>query len=235
MSFRFRPGLSIACALAFAILCSLGAWQLKRLEWKRELIAQMASRLAAEPLPLTEALALAAAGHNIEYQPVVVAGAFDNGNKVGVFGTYDGKPGVNVFTPFNIANAGSIYINRGFAPLSFMDPSVSAASDISGNVNVIGLLRGAEKKRGLEKWLAPNDQPEDRLYFARDPHAFVGASASILDYYIDSAGRENAGEWPKGGLTRTELPNRHLEYALTWFGLAAALVGVFAAYSVNRR
>jgi surfeit locus 1 family protein len=42
------------------------------------------------------------------------------------------------------------------------------------------------------------------------------------------------GGFPKGGVTRLELPNRHLEYALTWYGLAAALVAVFAAFAVTR-
>jgi surfeit locus 1 family protein len=35
-------------------------------------------------------------------------------------------------------------------------------------------------------------------------------------------------------VTRLELPNRHLEYALTWYGLAATLAGVYLAFAVSR-
>jgi len=102
-------------------------------------------------------------------------------------------------------------------------------------VRVEGLLRYAERRRGFEKWLAPVDQPEDNLYFVRDPA--VLAERRQIDasrYYVDSFGRESAAPWPKGGLTRVDLPNRHFEYALTWFGLAAALLAVFIAYSFKR-
>lgn len=128
-----------------------------------------------------------------------------------------------------------IYVNRGFAPQAFRDPALRADGAVAGEIRIEGLFRSAEAKRGFEKWLAPNDQPEDNLYFIRDPEILAARRGiSVPPFYVDSSGRESAAPWPKGGLTRIDIPNRHLEYALTWFGLAAALIGVFLAFSFKR-
>lgn len=239
MTFRFRLVLAAATLVAFCALCSLGAWQLQRLAWKNDLVARTTARLGAPPIPLADALARADAGENLDYQPVVAEGAYRHNAAANVFGTYGGKAGVYVFAPFDWAGpdgqSAVIYVNRGFAPQDFADPSTRADGLVSGLVRIEGLLRRAEVKRGLEKSLAPEDQPTDNLYFTRDPKVLAAAHGfDAPSYYIDSFGAEIIASWPRGGLTRVEFPNRHLEYALTWFGLAGALVGVYLAYSLHR-
>ncbi|MFN0025337.1 MAG: SURF1 family protein [Parvularculaceae bacterium] len=236
MRFRFRPGLTAATLVALAILCSLGVWQLQRRAWKLDLVARADARLQSAPVAFDDALARAAAGEDVEYQPVFAEGVYRHDAEARVFGTYGGKAGVYVFAPLQRqgpeGNATYLYINRGFAPQDFAEAAMRADGLVAGNVRVEGLLRRAEKKRGFEKSLAPKDQPTDNLYFSRDPATLAAAQGfAVPGYYIDSFGRESFGAWPKGGLTRVEFPNRHLEYALTWFGLAAALLGVFLAYS----
>lgn len=232
MSFRFRPGLTAATFVALAVLCSLGAWQLQRLDWKKALIAKTQARLAAAPIPLQQAIERAAAGEDVEYQPVFATGAFRPGEGARVFSAYDGKAGVLVFAPFD-AGGVTIYVNRGFVPQDEA-PALGLATDADGRTRIEGLFRRAEEKQGFERTFAPKDQPADNLYFIRDPRIFEGARGlDVLPYYIDSFGRENAGPWPKGGLTRVEFSNRHLEYALTWFGLAGALIGVYLAFSMR--
>jgi surfeit locus 1 family protein len=238
MTFRFRPALTAAALAALAILCSLGIWQVQRLQWKNALIAKTHARLADAPIPLAEALARAEAGEDLEYQPVFADGAFRGGLEAHVFGTHDGKPGAFVFAPFDWrgdeGRTAAIYVNRGFAPQDFTDPA-TRGGPISGDIRVEGLFRLAEAKRGLEKALSPDDQPADNLYFTRDPARLAAAHGlSVPPFYIDSFERESEGAWPKGGLTRVEFANRHLEYALTWFGLAAALIGVYLALSLRR-
>lgn len=240
MSFRWRPGLVVATSIAFAILCSLGAWQLQRLHWKEELIAQIDARLSAPPITFDEALSRAAAGEKMEYQPVYVDGVYAHDLESEVFGTYDGAPGVYVFTALDTPDLQTgarrfIYVNRGFAPQEFRDPATRIDGQVAGEVRVEGLFRATEQKRGIEKWIAPQDQPADNLYFVRDPKILAARHAiDVPAFYIDSAGTESAAAWPKGGLTRVDIPNRHFEYALTWFGLAAALAGVFVAFSLKR-
>ena len=240
MSLRIRPGLVAATSVALVILCSLGVWQLKRLEWKTALIAQMTERLAADPIAFDDALARVAAGENMEYQPVFLAGAYAHESESLVFGTFDGAPGVYVFTPLDVRKSATgepryVYVNRGFTPQEFRDRSARADGDVAGDVRVEGLLRYAERRRGFEKWLAPVDQPNDNLYFVRDPAVLAERRQIVASpYYVDSFGRESAAKWPRGGLTRVDIPNRHFEYALTWFGLAAALLAVFFAFSFKR-
>ncbi|HBK92636.1 MAG TPA: hypothetical protein DDZ68_13290 [Parvularcula sp.] len=232
MTFRFRPALTAAAFAALAVLCSLGAWQLQRLNWKEALIAKTEARLAAAPIPLDEALRRAAAGEDLEYQPVFAGGAFQNAAAALVFGAHDGKAGAWVFTPFE-TRAGVVYVNRGFAPQD--SASDAAKAGPPGELRVEGLFRSAEVRRGFERALAPRDQPADNLYFTRDPAILAAAHGlDVPAYYIDSFGRESAAQWPRGGLTRVEFSNRHLEYALTWFGLAGALVAVFAAFAIQR-
>lgn len=237
MKFRLRPGLAAATAIGLAILCSLGAWQLKRLAWKNDLIARTEARLAAAPISFDEALARAAAGETMDYQPVFLEGTYAHDLEAGVFGTYDGAPGVYVFTPLRVGDGAPayVYVNRGFFPQRLREAAARADGSPAGNLRVEGLFRSAERKRGLEQWLAPKDQPQDNLYFVRDPRILAAAwRIAVPPYYVDSFGREQAAAWPKGGVTRITFPNRHFEYALTWFGLAAALLGVFIAASVAR-
>ena len=238
MSFRFRPGLTIATAVAFLILLALGFWQLQRLEWKRAVITQITARISAEPIAFDAALTRESAGENMEYQPVYIDGAYLNDLESGVFGTLNGAAGVYVFTPVKLDAADDrlVYVNRGFAPQEFRAPEARTDGRIEGAQRISGLFRHAERRRALDAALAPKDQPADNLYFTRDPQA-IGAQhgLSVPAFYIDSFGRENTAAWPRGGVTRIDIPNRHLEYALTWFGLGAALLGVFLAASIERR
>ena len=56
-----------------------------------------------------------------------------------------------------------------------------------------------------------------------------------VPFFVDAdAEPANPGGFPRGGATRLVLPNRHLEYALTWYGLALTLIGVFTAFARGR-
>ncbi|MEQ8934762.1 MAG: SURF1 family cytochrome oxidase biogenesis protein, partial [Amphiplicatus sp.] len=97
-------------------------------------------------------------------------------------------------------------------------------------------LRSAEIPPVIAKLFRPDDQPADNLWFTRDPVRFAAHHGiETAPWYIDSSGEEaGAAPWPKGGTTRIDFPNNHLDYALTWFGLAAALVGVYIVFSIKR-
>lgn len=229
MTFRFRPALTAATFIALLILCSLGAWQLQRLDWKKALIAKTEARIASATMPLEEALARAERGEDMEYQPVVASGAW-RGGAAHVFAAHEGRAGVLVFAPFETGGR-VIYVNRGFSP----QDEVATLPEAAGPARVEGLFRTPEAKGGFERLLAPKDQPADNLYFTRDPRRFAGAAGLGADgFYIDSFDEPRSALWPKGGLTRLEFSNRHLEYALTWFGLAGALLGVYLAFSLRR-
>ena len=53
---------------------------------------------------------------------------------------------------------------------------------------------------------------------------------AVVPFYVEADATPNPGGWPKGGVTRLDLPNRHLEYAITWFGIGCTLIGVYAVF-----
>ncbi|MCA8887341.1 MAG: SURF1 family protein [Parvularculaceae bacterium] len=238
MTFRFRAGLTIATLIALAILSALGTWQLQRRAWKLDLIAQTEHRLGAAPIAFADALARTSKGENMEYAPVYLDGVYDNLREARVFGLLDGAAGVYVFTPMTPRNGQDhvVYVNRGFAPQAFRDRQTRLDGEIDGPTRVEGLFRASERRHGVDAMVKPADAAGDNLYYTRDPAALAAAAGlATVDYYIDSDGRESAAPWPKGGVTRLEFSNRHLEYALTWYGLGAALIGVYLAFSLRRR
>ena len=236
MSFRFRPVLSICALLGLSVLLGLGNWQLQRLNWKRDLIEKTQERVAAEPQAFEAVETLWREGRDTEYMPVEVVGAYRHDLEAHVFGTYDAKPGYYVFTPLQSASGEYLYVNRGFVPQSKKFVEERLAGQIEGVQTVRGLFRSAEENTGLAGAMRPIDDLEKNVWYRRAPEAFARtAGIEAPPVYIDSFGTENLSDLPQGGVTRIEFNNRHLEYALTWFGLAATLVGVYTAFSLRRK
>ena len=234
------PG--ITALLGFAVLIGLGVWQLQRLEWKEALIARVTARLdapaAAAPGPAEwSKLDLAAD----EYQPVAITGRFENDREIHVVqalteprGHYGGF-GHMVLTPLLTAGGWIVYVNRGFVPQERTDPASRKASQIDGDTTVTGLLRAPHRR----SWFMPGDDAGKNEWFSRDPAVYARAAGMppdrVAPYIIDArADPTLPGGLPQGGETIVDFPNNHLQYALTWFGLAAALAGVFAVFAWGR-
>ncbi|MEZ5928369.1 MAG: SURF1 family protein [Parvularculaceae bacterium] len=241
MSFRPRPVQTVFAALGMALLVGLGVWQLQRLQWKLGLIAKVEERIHESAAPFSGVLASWEGHQDTEYTPVVATGVFRNDLEAHVYGTLEGEAGYYIFTPLELSGADwpegtFVYVNRGFAPLALKDPASRPDSEIDGPVTVKGLFRSPEREGGIVKMVAAKDDPVTNFWHLRDPALFSkSAGIAALPAYIDSFGGENPAPWPKGGTTRIDFTNRHLEYALTWFGLAAALFAVWLAYSLKRR
>ncbi len=233
--FYFRPALTVAAAAAFALLVGLGQWQLHRLQWKNDLIALVEARLAAAPIPFDEARARFEAGADMRYAPVHLEGVFRHGDEAHVFGTYEGEAGYYVFTPLQPAAGGpAVYVNRGFVPQAKKDRSQRPDGLVQGRVKLAGLFREPETPRGVAAFFRPDDRPDANEWHRRSPAAFAAhAGLEAASAYVDADGATGPGEWPKGGTTRLAFNNRHLEYALTWFGLAATLLGVYLFLSLQ--
>ena len=242
MSFQLRPVLTLFAAGGMAILIALGFWQLQRLDWKRGLIAKVEDRVGAEAMLFEGANKLWGDQQDAEYLPVYQDGVFRHDLETHIFGTKDGTPGYYIFTPLELPDfpwveGAHLYVNRGFVPQALKDPTLRKDGQVIGTVTVYGLFRAPEPTpRGLAAMFTPADDPEGNSWYRREPAVFAEhAGILALPAYIDSFGEENVGEWPKGGTTRLDFSNRHLEYALTWFGLAGALLAVWLAFSMKRR
>lgn len=238
--FRPRPVQTVFALIGVAILATLGSWQLHRLDWKQSLIEQVETRASRAPMPLDAALELYSRGDSIEYFPVEAQGRFAHDLEAHVFGSYEGAPGYYIFSPLRLScdnpQAEFVYVNRGFVPQALKSPAERPAGQVEGCVRVTGLARAPEKRGGVAAWVAPQNDPAQNRWYLRNPALFAAhAGLEAAPIIIDSDGTAQAADWPKGGTTRIDFSNRHMEYALTWFGLAGALIAVWVAVSLRRR
>jgi len=227
---RRRPGagLFVAVAIALAILLSLGTWQVYRLQWKEHLLAEIEARRHAPPAALAEVEQRAKSGADIDYVPVAVSGTFEHAHEQYFFATNDGEVGYHVYTPLILADGRAVFVNRGFVPEALKDPAKRSDGQVSGAVTVIGLAR--VKLDGKPSWVVPDNEPSKQLYFWKDLDAMAASAAvpkdKLVPLFVDADATANPGGWPKGGVTQLDLPNNHLSYAFTWYGLAAVLLVV---------
>jgi surfeit locus 1 family protein len=221
---------AIATLAGLAILISLGCWQLRRLAWKEELLAKIESRAhaPAEAVP-SEAEWQELKPEDYEYRRVGVSGTFLNDDETYLFRAAANGPVYRVLTPLRLTNGATVLVDRGIVPLDLRDPTRRAAGQIEGEVQVTGLMRAPEPRN----FFTPADRPDRREWYSRDPEAVAKAIdlARAAPFSIDLEAPAAPGGWPRAGATIRDIPNDHLSYALTWFGLAATLAGVFVAYA----
>lgn len=229
--------LTVLAVVAMAVLLSLGTWQVQRLAWKEALVATIDARVAAPPKPLSEIEASNAAGDDIDYQPVEASGEFVHADEQFYFATHDGQSGWFVYTPLALGGGRFVFVNRGFVPYDRKDQATRLPGQIAGKVAVQGLARVAPTEKPSS--ILPDNDPAKNVYYWKDLHAMEAqaglAPASVLPFFIDAGPAANPGGLPVGGVTIVSLPNNHLQYAVTWYGLAAALAGVFAAWLLRWR
>ena len=218
-------------ALGLLLLLGLGTWQVQRLHWKEGLIAERNAALTAAPVSLPRTLESSRA---LEFHPVRAEGEFLNGRELDLNAqSQSGAPGFHVITPFRLADGTTVLIDRGFVPTERRAPESRAGGEIAGQTTVTGLLRFPEPPG----WFTPANEPQKNSWFSIDISAMAQAAGvgTALPFYIDADSSPNPGGWPQGGQTITELPNNHLQYAITWYALAAALVVVYIRFAQRRR
>jgi surfeit locus 1 family protein len=233
---------ALATLVGIAILVALGIWQIERLAWKTALIERVEARLdgppSGAPGPAEWAeLDLVAR----EYEPVAVTGTFDHAGEVHVVATLTqpkgpaGGIGYLVMTPLVTDEGWTVYVNRGFVPRERVSPEARAEGLIAGPTTVTGLLRAPRRRA----WFMPGDDAAGNAWLSRDPALYAEASglpaATVAPYIVDADfDPDLPAGLPQGGETVVDFPNNHLGYALTWFGLAAALAGVFVAFALRK-
>ena len=206
--------------------------------WKEGLIAQIEARARGEAGTIMPEESWSAwQADNDQFRRVSVTGRFLHEHEAPVHGLAPaerGAPaqGFYLFTPLRLASGAIVMVNRGFVPTELRDPARRPDSQPAGEVTVNGLVRAPEERT----WFTPDDVPGQNRWFTRDPAAI--ASARNLDrvapFYIEADATPNPGGWPRGGQNRLNLPNNHLQYALTWYGIALTLIGVFGAFAWRR-
>lgn len=224
--------LTVATLIGFALLIWLGQWQLQRLEWKERIIHRIETRTERKPVPLEQAVKLAKQWGDPNYLRVKAEGRFHNDLERYLYAiSSDGQPGWHVIVPLETAAGRVVLVDRGFVPDDRRDPDTRRDGQFQDIVTVTGLLRTSEKPN----LFSPDNDVDANQWFTRDLNGmaqsmFPGGTVQVLPFFLDAEASDVPGGWPKGGQTRLELPNKHLQYALTWFLLAACLLIVYAVY-----
>jgi surfeit locus 1 family protein len=229
----------VFAVVGVTILIGLGIWQLDRKTWKQNLIMTLTTRLARAPEDLPPRAnwpRLIQEGN--EFRRVTFPAEFLDAQEALVYSAGsplrpDVKgPGYWVFSPAQLAGGSIVLINRGFVPLERKDPATRAEGNPRGIVDVVGVMRWPET-RGL---LTPADDPKTNVWYLRDPKGIAETKkwASIAPFYIDQESPVPPGRAPLPGKLEVQLPDNHLQYAITWFGLALALAGVYVVWLAGR-
>lgn len=227
---------TVVCAI---ILLGLGIWQLDRKTWKQNLIATLTDRLAKAPEDLPPRASwprLLQAGN--EFRRVTFPAEFLEGQEALVYSSgspfrSDVKgPGYWLFAPAQLAGGSIVLVNRGFVPLDRKEPASRLAANARGTTEIVGIMRWPET-RGL---FTPADDVKGNVWYLRDIKAMADTKkwASAAPFYIDQESPVPAGGVPLPGKFTVHLTDNHLQYALTWFGLALTLAGVYVAWLAGR-
>jgi len=226
---------------ALAVMVALGTWQLERREWKEALIAQLDRKLSAPPTDVAprEHWPQLNPGQD-EFRRVTFPAEFIPGQEALVYSSGSPLrpdttgPGYWVFAPARLPDGSVVVVNRGFVPEGRQDPKTRPEGTPSGTVQIVGAMRWPEP-RGL---FTPNDDPARGLWFARDPAAMAAAKTwgEVAPFYLDQEAPPAPGGLPKVGPLKPSLPNNHLQYAVTWYGLALViLISAVSFWRARRR
>ncbi len=228
--FRPLPVFTAVCMLMFAALISLGVWQLHRLHWKLGLIAEVHDRMTLPPISLDKALSL---GDAAQYHRVALGGHFENAREVYVYTTGPhGGPAYHVLTPFVTDGGRMLLVDRGLVPVNRMNPAARARGQLEGERRIVGVWHSLDA-RGI---FTPQPDLAHRVWYSPDVKSIAAAEHLKLatDVLVEADATPNPGGWPKGGQTVVTFRNEHMQYALTWFGMAGGLLGVYLAFHISR-
>lgn len=225
MKNRFRPALlaTLITLPAVLVMLGLGTWQLQRMSWKGDLMQRVEQRVHAAPVSLP---ATVSDPSSWEFRPVTVTGQFLHDKELRLLARpRQGQAGYEIVTPLVREDGGTVLINRGFVPMDKRDAAMRTRGQISGTVTVSGLVR-LPQPAGL---FQPDNSPGAETWVRAEPAAMGAALnlAGIAPLIVEAVPGQSPGGLPAGIEPRVELPNNHLQYALTWYGLAATLVAIY--------
>jgi surfeit locus 1 family protein len=229
---RFRPMLVPTSWFlpGLVLLAGLGFWQVQRLHEKEALIAGIEAGTEAPAVPLAEALAGGAV--NAEWHHVRVTGHFEHNKEAYLFAQgMMGAVGVHIVTPLVQTNGQAILVDRGFVPEALHDPKTRSQGQIEGDLDLTGVLRLSQSPGPF----TPAADTRTRLWFVKNvPEIAETLGIAVPPVIVEADATPNPGGWPLGGQTNVDIPNDHLQYAITWFGLALVLTAIYLLYHVRQ-
>jgi surfeit locus 1 family protein len=226
--FVFRLVPTVTALIMLVVLVGLGSWQVERLHWKQNLIATIADRMRQPPVDVE---AFSANPEEADYRPASAQGEFDHDHIFYLAAiSLTGEGGYHLLTPLRLANGRYLLVDRGWIPYDHKNHPEGFARP-KGPVALTGILR--LPRHAL---MQPANRPASNDWYWIDltQMAVLADIPGFLPYILSVNAAPDSAALPIGGQTRLELPNNHLQYVLTWYGLAMALTIIYMVYSFQR-
>lgn len=229
---RFWIG-HIIVIIGVIILVNLGFWQLRRLEQRRALNAEIKAGLEAPPVELTGQPMDPEALHR---HRVTVTGTLGNAENIIIQNRpFQGEPGVELVTPLKISGSDqAVLIDRGWIPLDEVNPAARRVYDIEGEVTVAGIAYRTEPQpTGYlimpDPTLAPGETRLDAWFRVDTERISAQLGYPLLPLYVKQSPGANPDEKPLREEVFDLSEGPHLGYALQWFTFAIILVAVYVS------
>lgn len=245
---------AVMTALMLVVLIGLGNWQLRRLAWKEQLLSAMVEMQKTPPKPLASIVTQSRLKPD-EFTPVTVSGRFQHDQEFHVWSPGRDGPGWTVITPLRLDKPlkikgryplATVLIMRGRVPAAVKQPQKRAQGQVKGVVEVVGRIRyggggsfSAAADQTKNQWYERDLEAMRRITVARLVEGSASGSVEeammfVAPFYIEADQAVGAPPAPQPDGKSVKISNRHFEYAMTWYGLALTLVGVFAAFAWPR-
>jgi len=194
------------------LFCSLGTWQLYRLQWKQDLINQISEGLNSTPIQYSQNI-------NKNYQRVALVGKYNFKNQIYLYNLNEkGQPGFDVITPFETLNKENVLINRGWIKKEFKNnPRINSFSK-----NIKGLLKESNKKNIF----TPENDLKENIWFSINLNEIQKLTGKKFNKFIVYLEDEKINT-PKPKEITIDLPNNHLKYAITWYSISISILFYF--------
>ena len=208
-----KTSFTIFVFFSIILFCSLGTWQIYRLQWKVDLISEINNGLNSEPVFYSNT--------NIKnYQKVKFSGIFDFEKQIYLYSLNNkGKPGYDIITPLKINSNEILLINRGWIQ-----------KDRKGNKNINKVksnsYEGILKKITKPNPFKPDNDIENNIWYSlklTDLEDFTGYKLSNFVLFLQN----NQNNLVENKIVSPDLPNNHLKYALTWYSVALSILLYF--------
>ena len=210
-------------------LVGFGTWQVQRLHWKEALIAEREAHLAVPPMSIA---AIGTMTASLDHRRVRATGTFLHDREMHLVArSHRGQVGVRVITPLALAGGGNVLVDRGWVPRDKTDPANRRGGQIRSPVEIIGILRAGGRP---SSWTPDNGPNENVWHYIDIPAMAARAGLSkFRDFVVLAGPAPNPGGVPIGTPLTVEVANNHLQYAVTWYALAAVLAAIYLIYHLG--
>ena len=195
------------------VFCSLGTWQLYRLQWKQNLINQISDGLKSTPIRYSKSI-------KKNYQRVFLKGTYNFSKQIYLYSLNEkGQPGFDVITPFKTLTNENILVNRGWINKELKNKSTI-------NLKKDNKIQGLLKKNMKKNIFKPDNNIKENMWFSinlADVKEFTGKDFTNFIVYLE----DKKIILPSPKKISIDVPNNHLKYAITWYSISISILFYF--------